>query len=74
MAKTTIQISTELKNRLDALKVNKRETYEDVIENLLEDSEELSDATKKDIEEALTQIERGDFITHEDLKRNFGLS
>jgi uncharacterized protein YlaN (UPF0358 family) len=35
MGKTTIKISSELKSRLDKLKVYERETYEEVLETML---------------------------------------
>ena len=55
--KTTIQVNNSTKMKLEKLKMSKRETLNDVIENLIEDSTELSEKTKREIEESLRQIE-----------------
>ena len=49
---TTIQISDKVKTVLDRMKMIERETYNDIIERMLEDDLELNEQTKKDIEEA----------------------
>ena len=70
---TTIQISKELKATLSKRKLFKRETYEDVIWGLLEDTMELNEETKRDIEESLKEIEQGKFVTLEEAKKRLGL-
>lgn len=45
--KTTIQVDLSTKKRLEKLKIYKRETLNDVIDNLIEDLTELSETTKK---------------------------
>lgn len=73
MAKvTTIQLNVKTKKELDHLKLSNRDTYNDVIEMLIEDSMELSEQTKKEIEEAKKEIERGEFYTHEEVKKKLG--
>lgn len=73
MEKTTkIQLSIKTKKELDSLRLSDRDTYNDIINNLIEDSMEVSDETKKEIEEALEQIEKGDFLTHEEVKKKMG--
>jgi predicted transcriptional regulator len=72
MATTTIQLSTELKRRLDALKLHPRETYGDVLERILEDLRELNAETKRDIERAIKEIEAGKFRTQEQVKAEMG--
>ena len=47
---TTIQVSEELRYELQKRKLNIRETYEDVIWNLIDDTMELSEETLKNIE------------------------
>ncbi|MEK6926091.1 MAG: hypothetical protein AABW50_02325 [Nanoarchaeota archaeon] len=70
---TTIRISESVKKHLDRLKLIERETYNDVIEVLLEDHMELNEKTKKEIEEARKQIKEGKFVSHEEVKKRFGL-
>ncbi len=49
-----------------------RETYEEVIERLLEDLKELNEETRKELEIARKEVESGKFITHEKLKEKLG--
>jgi predicted transcriptional regulator len=70
---TTIQISEELKKELAAKKLYTAESYEDVIWDLMEDTMELSEQTKRNIAQARKEIERGEFITHKQLKKELGL-
>lgn len=69
---TTIQIREELRDRLNSMKIHPRETYNDIIERLLEDLQELNDETKKDIQKALKEIESGKYKTHEEVKEELG--
>ena len=71
--KTTIQVNNSTKMKLEKLKMSKRDTLNDVIENLIEDSTELSEKTKREIEESLRQIEKGEFVTHEQVRKELGL-
>ena len=50
-----------------------KESYEDVIWDLLEDTLELSEATKKNIRKAETEFKQGRFVTHEQLKNRLRL-
>ena len=49
---TTIQIDEDTRDRLAAMKLSARESYNDVIERLLEDLEELDEKTIKEIQKA----------------------
>jgi len=69
---TTIQVEEEVKEKLAQMKLSSRETYNDVIERVLEDLEELDKRTKKDIMKALKEIEEGKFKTHEQLGKEMG--
>lgn len=69
---TTIQIKEDVKTALDRMKMFERETYNDVLERLLEDTRELDEETKKDIQKAIKEIESGKFKTHEQLKTEMG--
>ncbi|MHB8359823.1 MAG: DUF7557 family protein [Thermoplasmataceae archaeon] len=73
MTISTIQIKEETKKRLQSMKLHPRETYEDVIERLIEDLSELDEETKVEIEEARNEIASGKFVTHEQLKKDLGL-
>ncbi len=66
---TTIQISDNVKQRLDKMKIFERETYNGVIENMMEDNLELNDKTKKEIKEA----RKGRTFSHEEVGKILGL-
>jgi len=66
---TTIQISDEVKAVLDKMKIYERETYNDILENMIEDNLELNEKTKAEIEEA----RKGKSISHEEVKKRLGL-
>lgn len=70
---TTIQVSEDLVNELRERKQFDKESYEDIIWDILEDTKELSEQTKKDIEEARAQIKAGKFYTHEQVKKELGI-
>ncbi len=67
---TTIQISNNVKTILDRMKMLERETYNDIIERMIEDDMELSEKTKKELEE---RRKSRDLISHEEVKKRFGL-
>jgi predicted transcriptional regulator len=70
---TTIKISSDVKSMLDKFKMHERETYNDIIEVMIEDHLELNEKTKKEIEEARKRISKGEFYSQEDVERMFGL-
>ncbi len=69
---TTIQIKEDVKLRLTQMKLFERETYNDVLERLIEDVQELNKETKKEIESAIKEIKSGKYITHEELAKEMG--
>ena len=69
---TTIQIKEDTKLTLTQMKLFERETYNDVLERLIEDVHELNDETKKEIESAINEINSGKYITHEKLAEEMG--
>ena len=84
---TTIQIEEKVKEKLDKLKIHHRESYNELInrlvnsqkdvdkESLIETIEVLSDPeTRRDIAEALEEYERGEGIEFSKLKREVGLN
>ena len=70
---TTIQISADLQEELSKRKLSKRETYEEVIWDLVEDTMEINEETKIEIEQARADIKAGKFYTHEQVKKQLGL-
>ena len=70
---TTIQISKELLGKLQKMKMHNKESYEDIIWDLLEDRMELSEETKRDIEESRKEIREGKYKTLEQVKKELGI-
>ncbi len=70
---TTIQISERLQERLKKRKLYENESYEDVIWDLLEDSMELSEETKKNIAQAEKEIKESKGKTLEQVRKELGL-
>ena len=66
----TIQISDNVKAVLDKMKFIERETYNEVIERMIEDDMELNETTKKELNEGRKSK---DVISHEEVKKRFGL-
>ena len=71
---TTIQVSRELVEELRKRKLFDNESYEEIIWDLIEDTLELSEETKKSVEKSRTEIEQGLFHTHEEVKKKLGLN
>jgi len=70
---TTIQVSKDLVEELKKRKMYEKETYEDIIWDLLEDTMELSDQTKKNIKQSLKEIKEGKLIPFEEIEKKLGL-
>ena len=67
---TTIQISDNVKSVLDRMKMMERETYNEILERMIEDDMKLSEKTKKELEE---RRKSKDFVSHEEVKKRLGL-
>ncbi len=70
---TSIQISEELQKELIKRKFLDKETYEEVIWDLVEDAQELSEQTKKEIAHARAEIKAGKSHTLAEVKKELGL-
>ena len=70
---TSIQISEKLQRELVKRKLFDKETYEDVIWDLIESVRELSEETKREIVEAREEIKEGRVHTLADVKKELGL-
>ena len=66
---TTIQISNTLKKELLKRKFFNKETYEEVIWDLIEDNQELSEQTKKEIARSRAEYKAGKTHSLEKIKR-----
>jgi predicted transcriptional regulator len=66
---TTIQVSDDLLKELKSMKRHDKESYEDIIWDLIEDRMELSEETKKNIKESEKQIAEGKTVSLEEVKR-----
>ena len=68
---TTIQISKNLLETLKKRKINLKESYEEIIWDLLEDTMELSEETKRNIAEAREEYKRGETISLAKIKKKY---
>ena len=67
---TTIQISDKVKVILDKMKIMERETYNEIIERMIEDDLEINKKTKKELDE---RRKSKDFVSQANVKKRFGL-
>lgn len=89
MGITTIQIDTELKEKLDMLKIHDRESYNELIsrlsnlltpknkkmDSLIETIETMSDPDEmREIALALRNVERGELVDYEELKKELKIN
>jgi len=70
---TTIQVSEDLKNELAKRKLFERETYEEVIWDMVEDVSELDSETEKELAEARAEIKKGKTHTLSKVKKELDL-
>ncbi|EQB68167.1 MAG: hypothetical protein ACYCSO_08765 [Cuniculiplasma sp.] len=70
---TTIQVSEKLQKELAKRKIYEKETYEEVIWDLVEDSQELDEETKREITQARQEIRDGKYHTLDDVKKELEL-
>jgi len=70
---TSIQISEELQKELVKRKLFDKETYEEIIWDLVENSQELSEQTKREIAQARAEIKAGKSHSLADVKKELRL-
>ncbi len=70
---TTIQISNKLLGVLKNRKMYDKESYEALIWDLIEDTMELSEETKRRIEQSEREIAAGKTVTLSQIKKNLGM-
>ena len=71
---TSIQISKTLLHKLKQMKMHEKESYEELIWDLIEDRAELSEETKKSIARAEQDIKHGRVRKWEDIKKELKLN
>ena len=76
MEKTTIQINFETLERLKSLKNSERQSYDEVLNNLIDNCEEdsLSEEEIEDIKIALENVKRGKVKPIEQVARELGIT
>ncbi len=74
---TTVQISKELLEKLKLMKIHDKESYEDIIWDLIEDRMEFSEETKKNIADYEKDIKEGridKFTNLENIKKELKIN
>jgi predicted CopG family antitoxin len=76
MKTTTIQVQKQTLEKLKLFKKHERESYEEVINSLMEEVEEeaLNEEEIKDIQEALEEVKQGKTIPIEQVAKELGIS
>ncbi len=69
---TTIQLKETTKDKLDRMKLYRQETYNDVLERLIEDVSDLNLKTREELESAIKDIESGKWVSLEKLAKELG--
>ena len=70
---TTIQISKDLLKELKQRKIYDKESYEELIWDLIEDTRELNQKTRKELELSRKEIKEGKVHSLESIKKEIGL-
>lgn len=70
---TTIQINEDIRDILNDMKMHPRETYNDVIERILEYFQDLNTQTKKEIKKTLEEIDSGMYKSLDQIIKELGL-
>lgn len=70
---TTIQISSQIHEVLKKCKANPKESFNDILFNILEDAGlfEFTDETKQDLEKAKIEISEGKTIPHSEIRKKY---
>ncbi|MEK6897727.1 MAG: hypothetical protein AABX28_00025 [Nanoarchaeota archaeon] len=76
MEKTTIQVDSETLERLKTLKQFKRQSYTEILNNLIDNIEEeiLSEEEIRDIKIALDNVKRGKVKPIEQVAKELGIT
>ncbi|MFH1358582.1 MAG: hypothetical protein ABIH37_01710 [archaeon] len=66
---TSIQVSKNLLEKLAKMKIHEKESYENIIWDLIEDRMEFSEETKSNIEKSRLEIENNKTTSIEEIKK-----
>ena len=69
---TSIQISKELLNKLQIMKMHSKESYENIIWDLLEDRLEFSAETKANLKNSEEDVRKRRTVSLESIKKKIG--
>jgi predicted transcriptional regulator len=69
---TTIQLKETTKDKLDKMKLYRQETYNDVLERLIEDVSDLNLKAREELESSIKDIESGKWVSLEKLAKELG--
>ena len=70
---TTIQVKNKTLERLKFFKEYSKESYDEIINKLLDKEEELTEATINDLKNALNEVKEGKGETIENVAKEFGV-
>ena len=56
------------------MKIYARESYNEIIERMMEDEMEINEKTKKELTEARKRVKEGKVISHEEVMKRFALN
>lgn len=75
MEKTTIQLNSQTLERLKFLKSFERQSYDDLLNNLIDNIQEepLSQGEIEEIQEALEEVKRGETVPIEEVAKELGI-
>lgn len=76
MEKTTIQINQSTLERLKMLKIVEKQSYDDILNNLIDNQEEdiLSEEEIREIKEGLDNLKKGKVKPIEQIAKELGIS
>ena len=70
---TSIRVSKQILELLKGMKTYPKESYDEVIWELVEPHLELNEKTKKNIEGSIKEYEKGEVYTFEEIKKKYRL-
>ena len=70
---TSIRISKQLLAILQSMKTHPKESYEEIIWEVIEPHLDLNEKTKKEIEESIDQYKKGEYYTLDEIEEKYGI-
>jgi hypothetical protein len=69
---TSIRVSKQILHLLKSMRTYPKESYDEIIWDLIEPHLEFNEKTKKSIEESRDQIKKGKYYTFDEIKKMHG--